>query len=205
MNGLKTASCLLKGRGRGEKPCDTDTGNEWSVRRLAFYKPSLPQCTAGDLYFMFMPSSACMYLLVRVFARRVQVLLYLLHGSFQLVRTEGWLSLFVPPANTHTHCWSSTLCVVCSDRLVHLAAGYCGLCCFYNLLNWWNKRLTGVTWSLRFTPVFLCPVFKLLLSQCDLPLTCLQVQPHMRTCWHCLACHTHTHTDRHTHTHTHHK
>ncbi len=35
MNGLKTASCLLKGRGRGEKPCDTETGNERSVRRPA--------------------------------------------------------------------------------------------------------------------------------------------------------------------------
>ncbi len=27
-NELKTASSLLKGRGCGEKPCDTDTGNE---------------------------------------------------------------------------------------------------------------------------------------------------------------------------------
>ncbi len=36
MNGLKTASRLLNGRGLGKKPCDTDTGNE-SVIRLAFY------------------------------------------------------------------------------------------------------------------------------------------------------------------------
>ncbi len=33
MNGLKTASSLLKET--GEKPCDTDTGNERSVRGLA--------------------------------------------------------------------------------------------------------------------------------------------------------------------------
>ncbi len=37
VNGLETASSLLKGRGRGEKPCDTDTGNEHSVRGLTFY------------------------------------------------------------------------------------------------------------------------------------------------------------------------
>ncbi len=35
MNGLKTASCLLKGRGHGEKPCDTDRGNERSVIAVA--------------------------------------------------------------------------------------------------------------------------------------------------------------------------
>ncbi len=33
----KTASCLLKGRGRGEKPCDTDTGNEQSVGGFPSY------------------------------------------------------------------------------------------------------------------------------------------------------------------------
>ncbi len=37
MNGLKTASSLLKGRGRDEKPRDSDTGNEQTVRRLAVY------------------------------------------------------------------------------------------------------------------------------------------------------------------------
>ncbi len=41
MNGLKTASCLLKGRGHGKNPCDTDTGHERSVGGLAFYQPSL--------------------------------------------------------------------------------------------------------------------------------------------------------------------
>ncbi len=41
MNGLKTASCLIKGRGRGKNPCDTDTGNERSVSGLAFYYLSL--------------------------------------------------------------------------------------------------------------------------------------------------------------------
>ncbi len=35
MNGLQTASCLLKGRGCGKKPCDTDTRNERSVGSLA--------------------------------------------------------------------------------------------------------------------------------------------------------------------------
>lgn len=44
------------------------------------------------------------------------------------------------------------------------------------------------------TLVFLGPVFELLLSKPDLPLTCLQIQPHMGTCWHCLAfVDTHTH------------
>ncbi len=33
INGLKTS--LLKGRGRGGRPCDTDTENEPSVRQLA--------------------------------------------------------------------------------------------------------------------------------------------------------------------------
>ncbi len=37
INGLKTASCLLKGRGRGKKPCDTDTGDGQSVKGLTFY------------------------------------------------------------------------------------------------------------------------------------------------------------------------
>ncbi len=37
MNGLKTASCLQKGRGPGKKPCDTYTRRERSVRRLALY------------------------------------------------------------------------------------------------------------------------------------------------------------------------
>ncbi len=34
-----TQDCFLspKGAGPGEKPCDTDTGNERSVRRLTFY------------------------------------------------------------------------------------------------------------------------------------------------------------------------
>ncbi len=41
INGLNTASSLLKRWGgkkkQKNKPCDTDTGNEWSVRRAPFY------------------------------------------------------------------------------------------------------------------------------------------------------------------------
>ena len=40
------------------------------------------------------------YLLVCVSAHWVQVLLYLLHGPFQLIRTEGGLDLFRLSAKT---------------------------------------------------------------------------------------------------------
>ncbi len=38
-----TQDCFLfpKGAGRWRNPCDIDTGNEWSVRGLASYYPSL--------------------------------------------------------------------------------------------------------------------------------------------------------------------
>ncbi len=51
MNGLKTASSRLKGRGCGEKPCDTDTGNKQSVGGLAVYKLSLVQVDKGIYVF----------------------------------------------------------------------------------------------------------------------------------------------------------
>lgn len=44
---------------------------------------------------MFMSSSPATYLLVYVFTHRAQVLLYLLHGPFELIGTEGGLDL--PP------------------------------------------------------------------------------------------------------------
>ncbi len=56
MNRLKSVSCLLNGRGHGEKPCDTETGNKMVSGRSRFL---LTVCddTAGRLWGRFKVSS----------------------------------------------------------------------------------------------------------------------------------------------------
>lgn len=109
------------------------------------------------------PSPTSLYLLVCIFAHRVQVLLYLLHDPFELFRTEGGLDLLFLTVKK-------------------------GLSCEYYIL--WSSTFLGLLLLTEAdaVPVFLCPVLKMLFSKSDLPLTCLQIQPHMGTCRHCLAC-----------------
>lgn len=60
-------------------------------------------------------------------------------------------------------------------------------CWFYKDQNRQIKYYLMTLILKRPIPVFVCPILKLLLAQSDLPLACLQIQPHMGTCWHCLA------------------